>query len=206
MKDLLTTTVITSFDIDRRRGYLLDRDQPEFANLSLVEVARATSAAPTYFSPILVLFNERGESSREHYLADGGLWKNNPSLLAYIKAKEKFGNKEIARRGVVILSIGTGKFLGPLDFGWVGSKTKASVNTAIDISSYEDENVLKEIIEQMPHSTLIRIQPNLDNNKYRSFEKIDDVSAANINRLLSAAKDAKNTPEYQKAINFFKAP
>ncbi len=70
--------------------YVRDGDVP------LSNAILASCAAPTYFDPVLV-----GTS----LLADGGLWANNPSIMALTEAVSKFG-REI--EDVHILSIGTG--------------------------------------------------------------------------------------------------
>ena len=70
--------------------YVRDGDIP------LVEAILASSAAPTYFDPVQV---------HEGLLADGGLWANNPSILAVTEAISKF-KRTIDQ--IHILSIGTG--------------------------------------------------------------------------------------------------
>lgn len=57
----------------------------------------ASCAAPTYFDPRTV--------GGKYHLADGGLWANNPALVAAIDAKRRFGRDFDDLR---ILSIGTG--------------------------------------------------------------------------------------------------
>ena len=70
--------------------YVRDRDTP------LVEAVLASSAAPSYFDPMPL---------DENLLADGGLWANNPSILAVAEALSKF-NRTVEQ--VHILSVGTG--------------------------------------------------------------------------------------------------
>ena len=71
--------------------YLRDRD------VLLSDAVLASCAAPTYFDPMQV---------GEYLLADGGLWANNPSIIAVTEAVSKF-KRPIEQ--VYILSIGTGK-------------------------------------------------------------------------------------------------
>lgn len=60
------------------------------------EAARATSAAPTFFRRI--------EIGRRQPFIDGGLGRNNPSLLVLEEAKKLFGARQIG----CLVSIGTG--------------------------------------------------------------------------------------------------
>lgn len=58
----------------------------------------ASCSAPTYFDPYVV--------DDKYQLADGGLWANNPSLVATIDAHYRLG---IPLEDIRVLSIGTGK-------------------------------------------------------------------------------------------------
>lgn len=64
----------------------------------LVDVALATSAAPTFF-PLHHFENYQG-------LVDGGLWQNTPSLIGLIEALTCFVGEEQAFDDISILSIG----------------------------------------------------------------------------------------------------
>lgn len=70
--------------------------------LKLVDVARATSAAPTYFEPHYI-------DELNSYFADGGLVANNPSYVAYHEAvtdlKEEFEIE--SEKQIYILNVGT---------------------------------------------------------------------------------------------------
>jgi patatin-like phospholipase/acyl hydrolase len=60
------------------------------------KVARATSAAPTYFPSFRGLDSQR--------LIDGGVWANNPTMVALV---ESFGTLGVALQETHILSVGT---------------------------------------------------------------------------------------------------
>ncbi len=71
------------------------RATPESDDFPLSAVARATSAAPTYFEPL-----EAGERA----LLDGGVFAINPAMSAFAEVL-----KEVDAREVVLLSLGTGE-------------------------------------------------------------------------------------------------
>ena len=72
-------------------GYFLDGDKP------MAEVAAATSAAPTYLKPVI---------QDDYVLLDGGIWANNPTMMALVEALTCF---TVQRENIVILSIGCGQ-------------------------------------------------------------------------------------------------
>ena len=69
------------------------------ADVALADAILASCAAPTYFDPVPV---------GSFLLADGGLWANNPSVMALTEAVSKFRRSIDDLR---ILSIGTGRFV-----------------------------------------------------------------------------------------------
>lgn len=76
------------------------RGNPAF-DLPLWKVARATSAAPTYFPTA---------SFNGHWMVDGGVFANNPSDCAWAAASRLWPSEEIK-----VLSIGTGAKVEALD-------------------------------------------------------------------------------------------
>jgi uncharacterized protein len=64
---------------------------------TMADVAKATSAAPTYLAPYRTTVNE---------FIDGGLWANNPILVAVVEALSAF---ELDPRQIRVLSLGCGE-------------------------------------------------------------------------------------------------
>ena len=99
MEESAIPLVITAFDLTVNQVYLfktphhhhIRRDGRE----RMVDVAMATSAAPTYF-PALNLQDVR--------LVDGGLWANNPVLVGIAEAISMF---EVPLESVRVFSLGT---------------------------------------------------------------------------------------------------
>ncbi len=105
-------------------------------DIRLADAVAATTAAPMFFDPIKV---------KEYLLADGAMWANNPSMVAYTEAVGKLG---IAADSVRILSLGTGTGeeyydvgADPLAWGFgTGWKTLQLVNMFLNLQSRVAEN------------------------------------------------------------------
>jgi patatin-like phospholipase/acyl hydrolase len=79
------------FKTPHHPDYKVDRFEP------MVKVALATSAAPTYFRPL---------AHNGYTLVDGGVWANNPVMLAVIEALVCF---DIERDQIDVLSLNCGE-------------------------------------------------------------------------------------------------
>ena len=103
--ELSTPLLIPSADLATggvhvfKSRYLAELSEPysRDGEVLLRDAILASCAAPTFFDP---------KSVGPHLLADGGLWANNPSIIALTEAVSKF-NRSIEQ--VKILSIGTGQ-------------------------------------------------------------------------------------------------
>jgi patatin-like phospholipase/acyl hydrolase len=78
------------FKTPHNRDYKTDRFE------RMVDVGLATAAAPTYFRPL---------EHNDYTLVDGGVWSNNPVMLAVIEALICF---DISRDQIDVLSLGCG--------------------------------------------------------------------------------------------------
>ena len=77
-------------------------------------VARATSAAPTYFEA----FKLPGIKPDDYEaLVDGGVFANNPAMCAYVD--DSAGPGQMGREEVVLVSLGTGAQNRPLMYNRV---------------------------------------------------------------------------------------
>jgi predicted acylesterase/phospholipase RssA len=93
------------------------QDRPDFRDISAVEAALASSAAPTYFDEAFV----EDAVSNQPYL-DGGIWANNPVLPAIAEAVRHL---KVPLDRIDVLSVGTlgneadfAKSLGEGKAGW----------------------------------------------------------------------------------------
>lgn len=115
--------LITSYEITARNAYFFTSAQANepLYNFKVKDVARATSAAPTYFEPALI----RSYAGQSFSLVDGGVFANNPALCAYAEVRKlKFStllNDSLkpdfpSAKNMMIVSVGTGTVKKPYHY------------------------------------------------------------------------------------------
>jgi len=100
LQEALTPTMVITYDYKHDTPYILSSSLTPHTLFR--QAARATSAAPTYFSPAFYYDEKSGENIP---LIDGGVVANNPVLYAYKEAKRLYPDTEKFH----ILSLGTGR-------------------------------------------------------------------------------------------------
>jgi len=142
LSEAKTRLTIPATDISNGRMYVFKSPYlDEFVrdrNVPIVEAVLASCAAPSYFDP---------QKVGEYLLADGGLWANNPSMVALTEAIGKLrGNLDEIR----LFSVGAGlgqKYYNPhnaerrkwgLLRGWGGKKL---VETLLNLQSISAQNM-----------------------------------------------------------------
>lgn len=109
LSDLIKPCIISSYDIRNAKPHFFKQHKShnKIYNYKIKDVARATSAAPTYFEAARV----KNEIGTPYALVDGGLFANNPTMVAYSEARTmKFPDKIDfpTAKDMLIISIGTG--------------------------------------------------------------------------------------------------
>ncbi|MCC6723592.1 MAG: patatin-like phospholipase family protein [Saprospiraceae bacterium] len=215
LKQALKNVFITSYDLELRKPmYFASRLAKEAAleadeNFKMKHVARATSAAPTFFEPTRILSGKNIPYS----LVDGGVFANNPAVLAYTEAKEIY--KELTGRAInamplpeegipyFMLSLGTGRATKPYLYeeakGWGAPKwirplldiLMQGVSESVD---YQMRYILPDAPDGTPHYR--RINPIIP----EELSEMDNADAENIKGLMAKAQEAidDNTEEIDR--------
>lgn len=188
LRDALTDLLITAYDIERRIPWFFRSKRaislPEY-DFPMKFVARATSAAPTYFETARI---NTEEGTNYYPLIDGGVFANNPSMCAYVDALRHYAGYD----EVLLLSLGTGQYTRRIpyerakDWGLV-----EWVRPVIDILMH---GVNETVDYQM--QSLLPITPDGVQRYYRmqivldpQNEKMDDVSPGNMRALRLMAEE-----------------
>ncbi len=120
LSELLKPSLITAYDIARRETkFFTSHDAlAKRRDFYLRDVARATSAAPTYFEVAQIFTVPNGKIP--YPLIDGGMFANNPAMCAYAEVMSKYHNQNLpadspfakSKYGIQVLSLGTGEKKG----------------------------------------------------------------------------------------------
>ena len=177
----LTPLLISSYDLQGQLPFFFKSHRiagdPAF-NWKLTEIARATSAAPTFFPPLHLT---RG--NEDYALVDGGIFVNNPSMAAYAEARSLYPDAT----QITVVSVGTGDrqdqiaYASAKDWGLLGWAKQIvpvfmdSVSEAVD---YE--------LRALPGCTYYRLQvPHLQD----ASSDMDDVDPENLKNLQGVAEE-----------------
>lgn len=188
MRECKTEVLITTYDLTDDRLQTFGRQGAYF----LREIARATSAAPTYFPPAEIL-------SSTHSYVDGGIAANNPSELARDYCSELWPGEPVAT-----LSLGTGSVQVKASAGGGGLFRNASDMFRIAMSS---QSALADTAMRRrtntPHTdkssdSYVRLQAYLD----PANAHMDDTSPENIQALEVAALALidRMRPEFDEVV------
>lgn len=186
IKDLLKPCLITAYDIKNRKGHFFYQHKANNAayNFKVKDVARATSAAPTYFEAERV-FAEDGES---YPLIDGGVFVNNPALCTYSEARSLFkteGGEKVTAKDMKILSLGTGFVKKKYPYSKAKNWGKAEwIQPIIDIMMSGSSDVAHFNLE-MIFGTIDNPSQYLRINKAlpRNMSEMDNAEQSNMDAL-----------------------
>lgn len=197
LSQLLKPCLVSAYDIERRKAHFFtqhDAVETAKADFLVRDVARATSAAPTYFAPAKI-----ASRNQENYaLVDGGVFANNPALCAYAEARHKSKifnypqEKGPIAKEMVILSLGTGDMKKPYPypearnwgtFLWLRPLFDIIMTGVAETVDYQ----MRQIFDASDRpNQYLRI--TLELGKYQALP-IDDASPDNVSALVNIGND-----------------
>ena len=183
--------LITAYDISSRNAVFFT--SPEAKNSTqkdyyLRDIARATSAAPTYFQPAKI----NSLSGKIAYLVDGGIFANDPTMSTLVEArKNTFPNCVHPNfEDMYVVSLGTGKVVKKYDYDkvkkwgllqWIAPLVDMMMSSSAEVVNYQVQKLFEAI--NCP-SCFVRIEPDLG----MASHEMDDASAKNISNLENAGR------------------
>jgi len=187
-RDAVTDVLITSYEIERRFPFFFKsssaRSRPDY-DFPARGVARATSAAPSYFEP-MKLFT--GTIAHHYTLIDGGVFANNPAACALVEARTTRPDAG----AYLVVSLGTGTLLRELPLGvakyWGAARwAKPLLDIVFDGVSSTVDYQLRQLIPEEPRPCKLyyRFQVELNGHNH----ELDNTSPENITALKALAYD-----------------
>lgn len=182
LSDALAEVLVTAYDIEQRETYFFKRHKaladPKH-DWPMRSVARATSAAPTYFEPAQLTQPGRDPIT----LVDGGVFANNPAMCGYVEARKLWPEDD----EVVVLSLGTGEQIRAIPYD--EARTWGLAKWAQPLLGIVFDGVSDAVHHQLQRLCNDETSPVGDN--YLRFQvrlekgndDMDDASAANIRAL-----------------------
>jgi len=188
---LLKPCLITAYDIRNRNAFFFRQHKAntDINNFKVRDVARATSAAPTYFEVARI----KNDLGNPYPLVDGGLFANNPTLCAYseVRTMNIQGIEFPSAKNMFIVSLGTGSikksyaYRAAKDWGqleWI----KPVIDIMMSGNSETVHYHLRQIFDTLSKhdkADYYRLEPGLGN----ANNEMDDASPENLKALEDAA-------------------
>jgi uncharacterized protein len=221
LSQLIKPCLITSYDIYDRKGVFFNsvdaKMDGDVKNYFVKDIARATSAAPTYFEPAQI----KSLLDSPLNLVDGGVFVNNPALCAYSEARGiDFSNTKIlpgkyddvkpvnpSAKDMLIISIGTGSVKKIYEYNKVKNAGLVSwLPIVIDIMMSGNSETVHYHLDKI-YDTLLpedkkdyyRLEPSL----VKASPEMDDATPENITKLQEAGKIfiTKNTKKLDEIVD-----
>jgi patatin-like phospholipase/acyl hydrolase len=159
---------ITSYDIEKREPVLIKSYSSLDKEISVVDAADATTAAPIYYPTTQI---------GDRYLIDGAIVANHPVLHGYVEAKRLYPEDELK-----VLSIGTGLSKQPLkgedSKSWGIAGWMMHDLFGLMIESSMDHELAGDLIGKnylRVNSALGDVNRSLDDNSNSNIQRINEM-------------------------------
>jgi patatin-like phospholipase/acyl hydrolase len=198
LAELIRPCLITAYEMAERRAVFftsVDAVKGDMDNFFAKDVARSTSAAPTYFEPSHI----KSFDGKVWSLLDGGVFANNPALCAYAEARKTdfpavLKNPDKPRfpsaKNMLIVSLGTGSV--KKEYHYKSFKSAGEIKwlePIIDILMSGNSETVGYQLHQMygtleppDNSDYYRLEPSL----FEACSEMDIVTPENITNLQQA--------------------
>jgi patatin-like phospholipase/acyl hydrolase len=204
LKNALTRVFVTSYETELRIPVFFvsrpsDEADEEYyeaicGDVSLVDAALATSAAPTYFPPHQVPMPRRPYS-----LVDGGIFANNPTGLARSFMKGADQDAEL------IASLGTGSLQVAYPYDEI--KNWGAIHWATPALKMMFDGQTEAValaVRRMVGPSYFRVQALL--GKAQVSDDMDDVTPENLVRMEELARSLVDSPDFRRLCDALAAP
>jgi len=200
LKDAVSDILIPCYDIEQRSPHIFRSHwarRQEQHDFHMSDVACAAAATPTMFEPVRL---PRPGADGHISLVDGGVFANNPSLLAFAEVNKMFAAQD---DNYLVVSLGTGASMERMrrkyltDWGYV----RWSIPMIELVSESSSEAVHEQMRYLLPpthYQRYYRFQVDLPDDVYYA---LDNPSQGNMAGLIDAAEKLLSDPQTEKEIS-----
>lgn len=213
LSESLTKVMVTAYDMSNRAPKMFlswKARELESENFYMRDVARATTAAPTYFAPALICAHNG--ASQPLHLVDGGVFANNPAARGFMEAaqNETEGGRAQEDTEYVVVSLGTGSvkkaYAHEQTRNWgLIEWTRPILDVVFDgIGDTVDYQMRVMFDGQRGLGRYYRFQGDLD----QAANDLDDVSKSSVQRLrdLACRIYERNKSSYAQLVQDLASP
>jgi len=191
-----TALLISSYDLQGQLPFFfkshLIHDDPSY-DWPVWQVARATSAAPTYFPTFHLV---RDQPKADYALVDGGICVNDPAVSALAEAHRIYPNA----KGYNVVSIGTGDRADHITYDqckswglmqWATKITTVILDSVEEATDYELKNMTGKELKyfRLQISPMKGPSPEMDNVSPQNLQALKDCAQAYINASDTQLRD-----------------
>ena len=177
--------LVVTYSVEKRKPIVIKSTKNNHVNLNAYQIADASSAAPTYF-PTIEVDIAPDALDGTHWLIDGGVIANNPTMCALSEARRVWRDTKLD--DFRVLSVGTGRMTRKVNgrasrkwgsAGWFAQGQILDILTDESIVGYQAGNMLAD-------GTYIRVNSELKEQPGLAVapdDSMDDVGQGNIRKL-----------------------
>jgi patatin-like phospholipase/acyl hydrolase len=184
MSQLIRPCLIPAYNLKEQQPYFFRNSTGATHDFKTWEMARATSAAPTYFEPKALQAD-----NQSFLMADGGLFAKNPALQAFLEAQKAVvvqGQDRLTADDILLVSIGTGDCKEDYSFENIRKKGAFSwLKPLMRIMMSTGADVMNEQLRQIfaaSQGQYVRLEPCL----HGADEAMDNACRENLLALYEA--------------------
>jgi len=192
--DLHAEILVPAYELETKTPRFFSRSRARKrgdSNFRIADVAAATASAPTYFPPHRAV----SEAGNHYSYIDGGVFANNPSMSAYVEARNIWPDE----KEFMLISLGTGQ------------ETIRIPNTeSWGLWSWLSKGLLLSIVfDGVSDTTAYHVYNMIPLHHYYRLTKrvdieMDDAAPETLARLRNVGMEIRATQEYKRVLEVLK--
>ncbi len=183
-EEMIKPCLITSYETENNKPVFFTSYTDRYKKVLMRDIARATSAVPTYFAPLKI--------KHKGTFIDGGIHSTNPAMCAYIEVLKLMRREGLENKKIIMVSLGTGDCKLPYEYQEMRSWSPLQWIQGPLLPYFFGGNastVEYQLKQFLPEDCYYRFQPKLP----KELEPMDNAEEENVLALQHKAMDMIDT-------------